>query len=231
MAVSTSTPVFYSRDEDPKENRVYDARLQGNLPPPPCLFRFPPSIAASTNPPICIVEWRHFSDSAHRSQKARDFANLSRRPLQVAFPIVQAVIHEPLDLHRSTIYCPLNLTRSSGRISLVEKRNFESIEKKKENLLGEKRGSFHPSMDGERGGILRERIRSFYSTAKCWHTSRSTIPVTKTLSFPPPLPTREILPGLFDFLADMKRSRAKLRFTLFTDRSDPTYPSKGCIHS
>ena len=34
MAVSTSTPVFYSRDEDPKENRVYDARLQGNLPPP-----------------------------------------------------------------------------------------------------------------------------------------------------------------------------------------------------
>lgn len=111
---------------------------------PPCLFRFPPSIAASTNPPICIVEWRHFSDSAHRSQKARDFANLSRRPLQVAFPIVQAVIHEPLDLHRSTIYCPLNLTRSSERISLVEKRNFESIEKKKENLLGEKRGSSIP---------------------------------------------------------------------------------------
>lgn len=46
-----------------------------------------------------------------------------------------------------------------------------------------------------------------------------------------PSPTREILPGLFDFLADMKRSRAKLRFTLFTDRSDPTYPSKTCIHS
>ena len=33
VAVSTSTLVFYSRDEDPKENRVYDARLQGNLPP------------------------------------------------------------------------------------------------------------------------------------------------------------------------------------------------------
>lgn len=167
---------------------------------PPCLFRFPPSIAASTNPPICIVEWRHFSDSAHRSQKARDFANLSRRPLQVAFPIVQAVIHEPLDLHRSTIYCPLNLTRSSGRISLVEKRNFESIEKKKENLLGEKRGSFHPSMDGERGGILRERIRSFYSTAKCWHTSRSTIPVTKTPSFPHLSPRERYCPVCLIFL-------------------------------
>lgn len=230
MAVSTSTPVFYSRDEDPKENRVYDARLQGNLPPPPCLFRFPPSIAASTNPPICIVEWRHFSDSAHRSQKARDFANLSRRPLQVAFPIVQAVIHEPLDLHRSTIYCPLNLTRSSGRISLVEKRNFESIEKKKKIFSGRR---------GDRP--------SLYGWGTWWHVTRAN-PVLLSdrkmlahLSFnhprhedpilPPPLPTREILPGLFDFLADMKRSRAKLRFTLFTDRSDPTYPSKGCIHS
>lgn len=102
--------------------------------------------------------------------------------------IVQAVIHEPLDLDRSTIYCPLNLAHSIrgfwANFARPAAGKTEFRLKKKKIFSG--RGS----LDGWNMGMLHERIRTFYPTAKCWHTSRSTIAVTKT---PPPLShTRDI---------------------------------------
>lgn len=181
MTVSTSTSAYipFSRRGSERKSRVRCAPR--GKPPLPVCFVFRPR-----SPPRRILPFVSLSGDIFQIQptvpRKHGISQIFRYAPSIPsdrVSIVQAVIHELSDLDRSTIYCPLNLARG---LDPGEFRSFSwwrngISTRLKEKKIFSRRGSasIRPSMDGTWVVTRANPSGSFYPTAKCWHTSRSTI--------------------------------------------------------